>query len=736
MPVLQRAEQGQEDSMVRTHGGSLNLNTTGERDLGHISADLKLGHTRQSREHVPRVAVLALAFLLGLGCAVITSGYFAAEADAATQGEAIVAAAASMAGKPYCWAGGNERGPTHGEGNREGATQCPGSTAGFDCTGLTQYAAYQGTGGAVDLTHHNSEQAKFAPGQWITSEAALQPGDIVYFGYSRGDVTHAAIYAGVVNGQQMIWDANTAFWIYPDGVHERTLDSENSLGFVGAARVWSGNGPPPPPPPPPIDNGGSLIKGVASGRCLDGIGGGTDNGTGLQLWDCNGDPQQHWVYAQGQLKLYGNYDRCLDADSNSGGANGTRIQIWECNSGQNQQWIAEADGSLRSVASGRCLDAVGGGSANGTTLQLWDCSGAPWQKWIGPPSPNGGSPVRSLGTGLCLDVPGASISPGTRVQMWDCNSGAQQQWIHDGTELRVYANDCLDAVNGGTANGTPIQIWPCNGGAQQQWTWGPDGTIRSIPSGRCLDVVGDGLGDGTTLQLWDCSGVDWQHWVVAPPANGGGLIQGVASGRCLDVTGGSTSPGARVQMYDCNGNAQQQWILDGTELRVYADECLDAVGGGTSNGTPIQVWPCNGGPQQQWTWTADGTIRSIPSGRCLDVVDGDTANGAPLQLWDCSGASWQRFVRPAPPAGSCPAQQIGTSPKCPKSTRHPMCVVPNLKRMDRSHAKRALTRAHCKLGEVRRRKHLARRHLLHVAAQTALPASRHLPGYKVGITLR
>ncbi len=153
-------------------------------------------------------------------------------------GNAIVAAAESQANRPYCFDGGNEFGPTHGAGNEEGASQCgPGSTVGFDCTGLTQYAAYQGTGGAVDLTHHNSQQAEYAPGQWITSESALQPGDIVYFGYSRDDITHAGIYAGVVGGQQMIWDANIAFWIYPDGVHERTLASENGLGFVGAARV-------------------------------------------------------------------------------------------------------------------------------------------------------------------------------------------------------------------------------------------------------------------------------------------------------------------------------------------------------------------------------------------------------------------------------------------------------------------------------------------------------------------
>jgi cell wall-associated NlpC family hydrolase len=153
-------------------------------------------------------------------------------------GQAIVDATASQANLPYCWFGGNEAAPTHGAGNTHGATQCPGQTVGFDCTGLTQYAAYKGTGARVDLTHHDAHQAQYAPGPWITSEQALLPGDIVYFGSSRNDINHSAVYAGVLGGKQMIWDADTAFWKYADGVHERELASENNLHFVGAARVW------------------------------------------------------------------------------------------------------------------------------------------------------------------------------------------------------------------------------------------------------------------------------------------------------------------------------------------------------------------------------------------------------------------------------------------------------------------------------------------------------------------
>ena len=270
--------------------------------------------------------------------------------------------------------------------------------------------------------------------------------------------------------------------------------------------------PPPPPPPPGTDNGGSRLVDSANGLCLDVAGADTTNGGRLQLWECNGGPQQDWVNSAGQLQVYGNYRKCLDADANEGGANGTHIQIWECNGGKNQQWIAEPNGSLRSVAYGKCLDAVNDGSANGTGLQLWECSGVPWQTWIGAPTPNGGGRVQSLRSNKCLDVPGASISPGTRVQLWKCNGGTQQQWIYEGTQLRVYADKCLDAVGGGTTNGTPVQIWYCSGAPWQQWSWGPDGTIRSNASGLCLDAVGGGTANGTTLQLWECSGAPWQAW--------------------------------------------------------------------------------------------------------------------------------------------------------------------------------------------------------------------------------
>jgi cell wall-associated NlpC family hydrolase len=184
---------------------------------------------------------VVVASIVGISLIALGAGSMSAsapQASAASVGQAIVNAAASQSGQPYCWDGGNTGGPTHGDGNSHGATNCAGSTVGFDCTGLTLYAVYQATGIVLP---HDSSQATAAindGGELITSESGLEPGDIVFFGSSLGDFLHAGVYAG---GGSM-WDSNTAYWIYPDGVHQREVSAETAdaaYGFVGGVRFSS-----------------------------------------------------------------------------------------------------------------------------------------------------------------------------------------------------------------------------------------------------------------------------------------------------------------------------------------------------------------------------------------------------------------------------------------------------------------------------------------------------------------
>jgi endo-1,4-beta-xylanase len=127
--------------------------------------------------------------------------------------------------------------------------------------------------------------------------------------------------------------------------------------------------PPTSPTGNPPASGTGRILGSQSGRCIDVPNASHNNGTRVQLWDCNGQSNQTWTYtASKQLTVYGNM--CLDA---AGSGNGSGIQIYSCWGGANQQWNLNSNGTITGVQSGRCLDVWS--TSNGQQIQLWDCSG-------------------------------------------------------------------------------------------------------------------------------------------------------------------------------------------------------------------------------------------------------------------------------------------------------------------------------------------------------------------------
>ncbi|MFD0205614.1 MULTISPECIES: ThuA domain-containing protein [Saccharothrix] len=116
----------------------------------------------------------------------------------------------------------------------------------------------------------------------------------------------------------------------------------------------------------------------ASGKCVDVNGGGTADGTKVQLWTCNGGANQRWTVSGSTVRAL---DKCLDA---AGTANGATVRLWTCRGGGSQNWTAGANGSLVNPQSGKCLDANGGSSADGTQLILWTCHGGTNQRWTLP----------------------------------------------------------------------------------------------------------------------------------------------------------------------------------------------------------------------------------------------------------------------------------------------------------------------------------------------------------------
>jgi hypothetical protein len=122
------------------------------------------------------------------------------------------------------------------------------------------------------------------------------------------------------------------------------------------------------------------VTGLA-GKCVDVAGARTDNGTPVQLQECNGTDAQQWEFTpDGTMEALG---KCLDV---SGGAtnDGTTVQLYDCNGTKAQQWVVTTEGWILNVGSNKCLDIPGSATNDGTQLIIWTCHGEENQIWTPP----------------------------------------------------------------------------------------------------------------------------------------------------------------------------------------------------------------------------------------------------------------------------------------------------------------------------------------------------------------
>ena len=172
------------------------------------------------------------------------------------------------------------------------------------------------------------------------------------------------------------WRSNESPLLFDGGGNKKAAYTSVLNALNGASPSPSPTDPSTPPsstPPPP--GGAKRIVGAQSGRCIDVPGASQNNGTRVQLYDCNGQTNQAWTLTSSkQLTVYGS--RCLDA---AGSGNGSAVQIYSCNGQANQQWNVNSNGTITGVQSGRCLDVWGTG--NGQPVQIYDCNGQANQRF-------------------------------------------------------------------------------------------------------------------------------------------------------------------------------------------------------------------------------------------------------------------------------------------------------------------------------------------------------------------
>ena len=129
----------------------------------------------------------------------------------------------------------------------------------------------------------------------------------------------------------------------------------------------------------PIANGNWIMTpACASDSRLDAQGSGTTNGTKVQIWLNNGNPNQKWIFTtvgNGLYEISPSYapTLCLDV-SGHGTTDGTAVQLWTYEGNTNQQWrISSVAGGYRispSHALNECLNVTGGSNVNGTQIDI------------------------------------------------------------------------------------------------------------------------------------------------------------------------------------------------------------------------------------------------------------------------------------------------------------------------------------------------------------------------------
>jgi hypothetical protein len=256
-----------------------------------------------------------------------------------------------------------------------------------------------------------------------------------------------------------------------------------------------------------------------------------------------------WVF---QITLNSNKMLCMDLTGERDD-NGTPIQLWECNGHESQLWFFD-DGSYKITWAGnsnKCLDA--GDQQEGNTVMLWDCNGLDAQIW----GYDGAIFLQNSASdaSLCLDVKGAAEQSGTPLEIWGCNEKDQQQFsLQAGVTIRMFQDYhlCLDLPGGDTTNGNFLWLWECNGGAGQYWVYDTDNTRVQLAADltKCLDA-GD-MQKGNRLMLWDCNGHDNQAFGYDPGTAAFYLASSSDASLCVDSAAGGLQAGAAIDVWECN----------------------------------------------------------------------------------------------------------------------------------------------------------------------------------------
>ncbi|MEU0879280.1 RICIN domain-containing protein [Lentzea sp. NPDC005914] len=284
------------------------------------------------------------------------------------------------------------------------------------------------------------------------------------------------------------------------------------------------------------------LQGIASGRCLQTFGAGTQRNELTELWDCVRGPKEVWELYQvveGQYLIQNlNSKQCLTIS-------GEYVVQDNCDNGQPHmlwKFIENAtDGSfqLQNVGSGRFAGVKDGGTGNAALIVQYSNTNDGHQRW-------------------------RVIDPSHRAGLASVNAGvAMVKGVE--SERCMQTAGLWDTPNeGALADLAAQELWDCVGGGKMSWDIIPLGNnkyaLKNLMSSKCLDVKWGQFVNGTQLVQFECHYGGTQQFVFTDAGGSYGL-QSVLTAQYADAVGHATQNGALVQQWDHTGLANQRWTL-------------------------------------------------------------------------------------------------------------------------------------------------------------------------------
>jgi hypothetical protein len=264
--------------------------------------------------------------------------------------------------------------------------------------------------------------------------------------------------------------------------------------------------------------------------CLDLSGGSTNPGTLIDLWHCNGLPNQDWSWVGNALRYKADTSKCV-AVENAAIKVGSKLVLENCNGQAEQQFGMDSTGRIFAAGNEKfCISPVDDKVSMGSNLQLFVCAYYREQQFActsgaGPPpipAPDLTKPVSIISEAapsMCLDVPGGKAIAGAYLDLWQCVGIPSQQWVYNADftfSTMVDKTICLE-LTGGVKQGVNIQLAKCNAAAVgQRFDYDSKGAVLTSHSNSnlCLDIPGGKPTQGAKLWVWGCNKQYQQMWYV------------------------------------------------------------------------------------------------------------------------------------------------------------------------------------------------------------------------------